>query len=349
MIIYYIYPMWHKVSFTLIAKHHIRELRKYYQVYEIDELAVRHLNPYCRPITLLHPCFFIMSRFAGRLERIRSKLRSLIGLDVADSDRISNLAVSMTHYCDAMIVPSTWSREAYIKSGVKCPVYVVPHGLTDDYFQSPKPVQYFRELASLKREKNYIYLLHFCWHSEYRKGLDLVFRVYEQLRRERKDIVLVLKFMTGYGTWHHKFRELGGIIIAGWLKDDQIIELYDLCDIYLLFSRGGGFELNGLEALARGEVVIAADRGSWTDYLPPFSLVRSHECPYVLKDNPIHSGKGVEIDTEKAVDKICEIANDLEEYKARVRDYVNKYIKPRFAWSAVARRLAGVIAEISKT
>jgi len=343
IMIWYVYPMWHKVSFSLIAERHVNELRKYFRIYAIDELALSGLYPATNPLLILHPFFYPMSKYAKRLQRLLARIRGIIGIDVADSDRISNLAVSMTHYAEAMIVPSTWARESYVRSGVRVPVHVLPHGVDKEWFTSPMQLTIFRKLYEMKHQKKLIYLLHFCWHSPYRKGLDLVLKTYEILRKERKDIVLICKFMTPDGHPHRIIRQLGGIIVSGWLSEEQKRELYDIADIYLLFTRGGGFELNGLEALVRGNVVIAGNEGSWTDYLPSFSLVETRECPYVLKNNPIHSGKGREIVVEKAVDKICEIADNLDDYKARIREHVLKNIKGKYTWESVGRQLAEII------
>ncbi|RLC73335.1 MAG: hypothetical protein DRI26_01050 [Chloroflexi bacterium] len=341
--VWYVYPQWRKVSFSIIAEHHIAELQKYMRIYTVDELALPNIYPFSDPLIILHPLFYPMVKYARHIERIYNRIHGIIGVDVADSDRITNLAVSITNYCEAIIVPSKWSRDAYVNSGVTTPVYVIPHGLEKTYFEKPKEIKAFQDLLKLKQERKLTYLLFFCWHSEYRKGLDLVLKVYDRIRQERKDIVLITKFMTKEGKPHRIIRRLGGIIIAGWLTEEQKLELYDLCDIYLGFSRGGGFELNFLEALARGEIVVAADRGAWTDYLPDFCLVKSHPCPYVLKDNPIHCGRGAEIDVEKAVDKVLEVTDNLEDYKARVREYVDKVIKKNYTWENIGQMLYNVI------
>jgi len=258
--IYYAYPRWHKVSFTIIAQHHTRELRRYYRVYEIDELGLRHLHPYTKPLLIVHPLFGAFTRLGKRVEWLMSKVRKIIGVDVADSDAISQLAVSMTNYCDAVVVPSTWARESYIRSGVNVPVHVVHHGVTDAFLEPSKPVAHFHDILAMKEKMGLKLLLHYCWHSDYRKGMDLVTEVYRRIRKERRDVILVSKVGGGLSSYHKELKDLGCIVISGWLKEDQQIELYDLCDIYLGFSRGGGFELNNLEALIRGEIVIAPDK-----------------------------------------------------------------------------------------
>jgi len=192
--VWYVYPMWHRVSFTLVAQRHIRELKRYMRVEEIDELAFPHINPHSRPVVILHPYFYVMTRASRLIARRLQHYGALIGVDVADSDHISQLAVSMTNYARAMIVPSTFSKRVYECSGVTVPVHVVPHGLDEEWYTVPNTaVQYFADLVQLKREKRLKYILFFLWHSEYRKGWDLVLEWYRRLRAERKDVVLVLK------------------------------------------------------------------------------------------------------------------------------------------------------------
>lgn len=344
--LWYVYPLWHRVSFTLIAQKHIEYLRKHIRVEEIDELAFPHITPHSKPVVFIHPFFFNMIRASKFIARKLHLYGAIIGIDVADSDHISNLAVSMTNYAHCMIVPSNYAKRVYEQSGVTVPVHVIPHGLDQYWFTRPKQIKYFQDLYHLKQKHNLKLLLYYLWHSSYRKGYDLVREFYKRLRRERKDVVLVFKTHTQDGREVYEMRRLGVIHIYGWLTEDQQIELYDLADIYLLFSRGGGFEKNGLEALVRGEVVLAARGGSWEEYLPKWMLVESKTCPYVLKDNPIHDGKGVEVIIEKALDKIHVILDDLEEYRAKVREWIVNYVRKRFTWDIIAKNLLNIYLKV---
>ena len=348
MVIWYVYPLWHVVSFRLIGEKHVRELRKYFRVYEIDELAFPHINPYVKAFVFLHPFFFVMSKFGKQVERKLTRFKALIGVDVADSDRISSLAVSMTNYATAMIVPSRFSREAYIRSGVRVPVHVVPHGLDKEWYTKPKDKpSFFRDLAEKKKKHSLKYLLFFLCHSDFRKGADLVIAFYSILRKERKDVVLVVKTMSPDGTFQDIVRSMGGVVVSGWLTEKQKMELYDICDMYLLFSRGGGFEQCGLEALAREEVVLAPRGGSWEEYMPGWGLVDSKPCEYVLKDNPIHNGRGVEVIVEKAVDKAHAILDNLDEYKGRVREH-KRFLAEKFTWERVGEKLRDIVYMYSR-
>ena len=340
--VWYVYPQWHRVSFTLIAEKHIEHMKKYVAVEPIDELAFPHIMPSSRPVVFLHPFFYPMSRYGKMIQRKLHLYHGIIGVDVADSDHISNLAVSMTNYAKAMVVPSSFARKSYVRSGVTVPVYVVPHGLDREWYEKPSLApKYFSDLLRLKERRGYKLLLFFLWHSSYRKGYDIVLEIYKQLLKERKDVKLVFKTGSADGPEARQMRALGAIHIYGWLTEEQKMALYDACDMYILATRGGGFEMNGLEAIARGLPTIAARGGAWDDYLPDWLLVDSRPTLYVLKDNPIHDGRGVEMLIKRAVDKIHDILENLDDYKARVREHVQK-IKNIFTWEYAARRLVEV-------
>jgi len=346
-LIYYVYPLWHTVSFTLVGRRHVAVLRKYFDVYEIDERAIPGLRPKTNPVLILHPFFYPCCSYGKHIERLRQSVRCIIGIDVADTDRISKLAVSMCSYADAVCVPSEWSRQAFLRSGVTVPVYVVHHAVDNMYYTRPAHKQHFADLWKLKQEKKLIFMLHFCIHSDYRKGMDLVIEFYRRVKKEYRNVVLVAKRTIPNDNVGHKLRSMGAVLVTGWLTEDQKLELYDLCDIYLGFSRGGSFELNFLEALVRGEIVLAADRGPWTEYLPNFTLVPSRKVPRIFPDNPVHVGGGYEVLLDKAMDKLHDILQNLDDYKARIREWVEKKVKPVYRWEVVGRKLANIIRKHS--
>jgi hypothetical protein len=63
----------------------------------------------------------------------------------------------------------------------------------------------------------------------------------------------------------------------------------------------------------------------------------------VLPDNPIHTGTGVEMDVEKAVDRLHTILDNMDDYKARVAEYVDTRIRNEFTWSRVGAILKEVV------
>lgn len=343
--LWYVYPMQHLVSFKLIAERHIEQLRKRYVIQEVDENGFLNIYPYSTPNVVIHPLLYICGKNFNRFMLMRGRLNNVIGVEVADSNMVSPKAVNLCNLCDCIIVPSSFSRDAYVRSGVGVPVEVVPHGLEKHfYLPKQKPIdRKLRYVHSLKQRKGFIYLLYFLWHSSWRKGSDLVYRVLTNVQRERDNVVLVLKSSSltlGEGLTLDKNRV---VLISGWLKEKDLVALYDMCDIYLLFSRGGGFEKNGLEALARGLVVLAPEYGAWTDYLPRDSLVKVARWVEVLPGNEYHIGLGPEIDVEEATDRLLEVIDNLDEWKARYREYA-EVARKRYSWDRVGETLIKIVS-----
>jgi len=295
--ILYVYPQWHTVSFSLIAQKHIEYMKKLSRVpiYEMDEIQIDAFLPVTRFRAVLHPAVFIMHRIlqnkmkaAGdqweKAYRLwRERYDQLIGIDVCDSDRMSDYAVSILNRFDKVVVPSSFCVDVYRYSGVKVKVYRVPHGVDPYWYEHPnvwesKPVSSINpmilELFLYKVKRKVKYLLFWFWHSPDRKGVPELIEFYRKLKSIRKDVVLILKTLIPNPAEFMAVADLGAINVYGWLDEANKMALYDLADITLMFSRGGGFELNCLESLARGTPCIASNWGSWTDYVPYFLRVK---------------------------------------------------------------------------
>jgi glycosyltransferase involved in cell wall biosynthesis len=270
---------------------------------------------------------------------------ALIGVDVADSNRMSELAVRLTEYSTAMIVPSNFARDSYVNSGVRKPVYVVPHGVDEEIFNPEEPDYATGSMGVLRsfKDRGFKILVSFIPHSPYRKGYDLLEQIFTCVKRERNDVVLVLKDGSGLHLCVNSMTDRIPIIGEGWIGEDEKDLLLRMCDIYLHTSRGGGFEHPPLEALARGVPMIGAKGGSWDDYMPDWAGVESKPSGIVLDGNPIHVGIGVEILVDKAVDKVLHMLDNLEDYKAEAREYANTVIREKFTWNKIGEKLIEIV------
>jgi glycosyltransferase involved in cell wall biosynthesis len=356
----YIYPMAKWVSFRSIAESHIKELRKYYNVQIFDEestviVFTILLYAYSPPI-ILHPFFYPIARYEKILKQKLGGIQNIIGVDVADSNHISQYAVQLTENAEALIVPSNFSRNTYVNSGCRKPVYVVNHGVPDEWIgriiDKPKAL---KQLLDYKKESAKKLIQTWVMHSWYRKGEDLAYEVFNKLVEERHDVALVVRRLGTIDVYDSRI-DYSMIensltinarpklsILSLWLEDYKIEELMSICDIFLLTSRGGGFEHPPLLAMSKGEVVIGARGGAWEDYIPQWLLIDSHESLQLLPGNPIHDGVGVEIEVEKAVNKLHEIIDNMDDYKSRIAEYVNEKIREEFTWSKIGLKLKEII------
>jgi hypothetical protein len=64
----------------------------------------------------------------------------------------------------------------------------------------------------------------------------------------------------------------------------------------------------------------------------------------VFNDNVIHVGYGYKIDVEDALNKIHDILENYDDYKARVEEWRSKVLFNEYRWDLVAKRLVGVVS-----
>jgi glycosyltransferase involved in cell wall biosynthesis len=368
--ILYVMPLHHTVSFTIVGMKHVEYLRKLglAKVYEIDELSFPSFYPHDRYEAVLHPYIYIWNRVIQRfyravndnlkhripkyIENFKNQFNQLIAVDVCDSDRTSDYAVELLNYADKIVVPSNFCVEVYRSSGVKKPVFRVPHGVDPHWYSTPNiwetsPVKKLNtvliDLYLYKIRKNKRFLLFWLWHSDIRKGWNEVKEVYIRLAKGRNDVVLVLKTLTPNSPAFQDVMHMGAVQVYGWLSEYEKMALYDIADITLMFSRGGAMELNCLESLARGTPCVASYWGSWKDYLPPFLGVKTGERVKVFDGNAIHVGYGYKVDVEDALNKIHNILDNYDDYRARVEEWRQKVLANEYRWDLIAQKLVKVI------
>lgn len=363
----YIYPMWHKVSFSIVAQKHIEYMKRLLgdlKVYEIDEKAFIGFTPHTKMTTFVHPAIYIMNEIKQKRLAVgsgsineeyyrwwKSKFEQLIAVDVADSDHVSHVAIELVNLLDKLVVPSSFSKDAYERSGARVPVYVVPHGVDPEWYTTPNfwKSDYVTisghisaniiDIYLYKKRTGKKILLYWLWHSDLRKGWPEVKAFYEKLRQRRSDVILLIKSGIPNPVQFQEVFDLGAINVYGWLSEAEKMALYDLADINIMFSRGGAFELNCLEAMARGIPCLAHKCCGWADYVPAFLAVRKGHRVKPLPGNHIHDGYGYTVDVEDAVSRAEDILDSYEEYKARLEEYRCTYLLSEYNWYATAIKL----------
>jgi glycosyltransferase involved in cell wall biosynthesis len=320
-------------------------LKEKYIVYEIPALSFYQFTPFRYPISIIHPFFYSMWKWTkiefSFFEQYRTKTSAIVGVEVADSDKISEKFIEYANnYADRIIVNSEWSVNVFKNSGLKIPIFKVVHNFKERLLvkdEELKVDEQIRYIEKLKNEKKFKLVFISLWHSDFRKGADLFHKIAREIQKERNDIYFLVKS----GMPRTDFQDLRMFNITGNTDFDNIVKMYRISDLYLLTSRGGSFELNGLEAFVSKIPTIATKGGAWEEYYPPKLrdlLIDSCNSPEVFPNNPIHVGKGVEICVEKAVDKILEVLDNLVDYKAKIEENYNFWLE-NFSYETVKKQL----------
>lgn len=349
----YIYPLDSTHSFHIVAVNHIKHLRykhtsenRYVEIEEIDWSQLSNIGWNEKRSILLHPFLYPFASVDSFMQNSKNFARLLAmknkigGFDVADSDRISKPAVDLINKIDLMMVPSTFVKDTYIKSGVTIPIEVLPHGISDKFSSSDIVNTDNEKIMKLRRmrQKGKILILYFLVHSPHRKGADLVRRVMKRIQRKYKDVYLVVRSKKC-----DYFSEIKSVCIDSWLSDNDLVALYDSCDICLSPSRGGGFELNALEAVSRGVPTLVPNGGCFTDlmdYYIPVGL--SDKSVQSLPGNTIHTGSGCQVSMDEFESKLIDTINRLDHWKERSKRNT-KEIREKYSWGNTAKMLDGYL------
>jgi len=327
-----------------------------YNVVEVDGCNLRLLRLLPTDYVVLHPMFWSFfycwdNRFelTYQLFKIRNTICSkIIAFETADSDMISKQAVEIANFLpDIIAVPSEYARRTFIRSGVTKPVKVIPHGVDNIFFSSKinldNPTIYKLYRTTDKKK-----ILFFCNHSWYRKGMDLVDKALRKLKR--KDYVLVVKTHHGVEAKFIRekkfFKDLPLVHIDGWLGEEQLKTLIDASDIVLVPSRGGGFEMNGLEALIRDKPIVYPEMSCISEYAKPIIPeleVKVTNYPIVLPNNRIHIGRGHEVDIDDFAEKIEYALDNSEELQERIKERFKN--KTEFTWERIVDK---IVSEVLK-
>ncbi|CAQ58473.1 glycosyltransferase [Stygiolobus rod-shaped virus] len=353
-IIYYVYPQHHDVSFKFVALEHIKALKSKYIVYEIPSLNFYMFTPMKSPVSIIHPFWYSMWRWREEefsfFEMYRRKCKYIIGVEVADTDKIAEKYVNYANnYSDAFIGNSDWTINVFKNSGIKIPVYKIPHNFNSRLLAKDEELkidQQILEIEKLKKEKKIKLIMISLWHSDYRKGADIFHEVAREVQKERNDVYFLVKS----GAPRVDFQDLRMINISGVVPFDDMVKMYRISDLYFLPSRGGSFELNGLEAFISGIPTVATKEGAWAEYFPPSLqdlLIDVEKRPKIFQDNDIHIGNGVEMNKEKAIEKILDVLDNIDEYKEKVRENKRFWLE-NYSFDAMKKTILKIMEKYEK-
>jgi len=346
--LFYIYPRYKAVSFNLISEQHIKYLSRKIKVQKVDEDVLDNLMWLKPRNILLHPILYVtigdkQYLFPERQRRLRSVLkirRKIGGFETADSDRISKAAVDVINQFDVVFLPSSFAIKSFKDSGVEKPLELCPHGLNDSFLKPGKMIMApsVQHIQEIKEKTDATLILFFCLHSDYRKGADLVFEAMEHVQGMHNNVFLVVKKTSHDSDDTIKLRSLKTIEVPAWFSEDEMRQLYDVSDMVIVPSRGGGFELNALEGLARGIPTLMPNGGCFTDYVEYGIPLPITGNPQVFLDNPIHIGKGWETNADMLAHMIHQTLVTLPAWKEKAEANA-PIIRQKYSWESVCNTL----------
>jgi glycosyltransferase involved in cell wall biosynthesis len=189
-----------------------------------------------------------------------------IGFTMLEVDRLPDSWVEQANQMDEVWTPTEWGADMFRSSGVQRPVQVIPLGVDSVRFQPGAPRAHLRDRT--------LFLSIFEWGA--RKGWDVLLRAYRTAFRASDPVLLLLK-VDSRELLANPARELAAwlppeappvaVIYNQRLTSDQLLELYHSADCLVQPSRGEGWGMPILEAMACGTPAIATNWSGPTAFL----------------------------------------------------------------------------------
>ena len=209
---------------------------------------------------------------------VRLPARIRIGRTTGETATLPKGWIAPCNGMDQVWVPSTFNREAFVRSGVDAArLRVMPEGVdTRRYRPGLKPLP-----LPARLRRGFTFLSVFDWID--RKGPDILLRAFVRAFEPDDEVVLLLKI--------HKFDDPTAnlesrllyflehdcgvryeqappiAVLSGLLPADAMPRLYNSADAFVLPSRGEGWGRPYMEAAACGLPVIATRWSGHMDFL----------------------------------------------------------------------------------
>lgn len=177
------------------------------------------------------------------------------------------------HEADRILAIGTYTRDRILKEQNLDPakISILPCTVDASRFQiTPKP-QYLLNRYQLTPEQPIILTVGRLDSTQQYKGYDQILHALPEIRRQIPNVHYIL---VGRGGDRDRIEQLIAqlnlqtcVTLAGFVPDDEINDYYNLCDVFAMPSKGEGFGIVYLEALACGKPTLGGNQDGAIDAL----------------------------------------------------------------------------------
>ena len=283
---------------------------------------------------------------ADVFSRVRGRPR--MGWTMLEVDGLPQEWVDGCNSMDEVWVPSSFNRETFLESGVRRPVHVMPLGVDVDYFHP--------EITGFRPSSRYTFLSVFEWGE--RKGAEILLQAYADEFKPSDDVLLLLSVYNkdrAVDVRHEVAKLLPSasppvvVMVNPEFAPHQMGALYRSADCFVLPTRGEGWGMPVLEAMACGLPAIATGWSAIPDFLTEetgYPLAVGSLVPAVARCPWYEGFRWAEPDAEHLRVLLRTVAEDPDQARRRGRraaEVVAAGYSLEHAARRVKERLAGLV------
>lgn len=203
-------------------------------------------------------CIMIQYRQPGQYRRRMTE--RMFGYTPWETTKVPASWVERMNEMEGIFTTCKQNKQAFIDSGVKVPIYIYYHGINS------------KDYSFMERPEDPVWVFGTLGRLSMRKGTDLVVQAFKEEFKTEKDVALILKSsdaivpFEGISNMKSKARDERITIIGEVLSHEKKLELYKMMDCFVFPSRGEGFGLPPMEAMATGLPVIMTNWAGLSEY-----------------------------------------------------------------------------------
>lgn len=264
-----------------------------------------------------------------------------IGYTMLETTGIPKEWVKQANEMNEVWVPSHFNVETFRNSGVKVPIYVIPLGIDINYYNPYINAQINPDY--------YTFLSVFEWGE--RKNPEMLLRAFSRAFTKKDNVRLICKIFNNDGTINvnEEIAKLnlpsdGPDIIFLYnqkIRDIEMPVLYRSADCFVLSTRGEGWGMPILEAMASGKPVIATNWSAQTEFFNedvgyPIRVKKlidaKAKCPYY------EGFQWAEADEDQLIETMRYVYSHREEATAKGL-HAFDVVKEKWTWDCATEKM----------
>lgn len=176
-------------------------------------------------------------------------------------------------HSDQILAVSSYTRDRLLQEQnlESNKISLLPNTFDSNRFQVGSKPTYLLKRYKLKPDQPIILTVCRLCRDEAYKGYDKILEVLPQIRQALPNVHYII---VGKGDDLPRIEQLihqhqlqDCVTLAGFIPDAELCDHYNLCDVFAMPSKGEGFGIVYLEALACGKPIVAGDRDGSLDAL----------------------------------------------------------------------------------